>query len=88
MPLTCFINCLAARNLVLNFPLFLHAISTEKTFKFNKKTGVYKLPRGAIYKLPRVQLINNPLFAIHQAFALSKQNQIEMIPKCFRLRVA
>ena len=30
-----------------------------------------KLPRGAIYKLPCVQLINNPFFAIHQVFALS-----------------
>ena len=41
-------------------------ISTEKTFKFNKKTPVHKLPRGAIYKPPCVQLINNPFFAIHQ----------------------
>ena len=46
-------------------------ISTEKTFKFNKKTSVYKLPRVAIYKPPCVQLINNPFFAKHQVFALS-----------------
>ena len=31
---------------------------------------VYKLPGGAIYKPPCVQLINNPCFAIHQVFAL------------------
>ena len=29
------------------------------------------LPRGAIYKPPRAQLINNPFFAIYQVFALS-----------------
>ena len=38
---------------------------------FNKKTPVYKLPRGAIYRPPCVQLINNRFFAIHQVFALS-----------------
>ena len=54
----------------LDLPSF-YRISTEKTFKFNKKTGVYKLPRGAIYKPPCMQLINNPFFAIHQVFALS-----------------
>ena len=43
----------------------------EKTSKFNKKTPVYKLPWGAIYKPPCVRLINNPFFAIHQVFALS-----------------
>ena len=46
-------------------------ISTEKTFKFNKKNPVYKLPRGAIYEPPCLQLINSPFFAIHQVFALS-----------------
>ena len=40
-------------------------------FPQNKKTGVYKLPRGAIYKPPCVQLINIPFFAIHQVFARS-----------------
>ena len=44
-------------------------ISAEKTFKFDRKTPVYKLPRGAIYKPPGVQLINNPFFAIHQVFS-------------------
>ena len=42
----------------------------RKTFKFNKKTPVYKLPRGAICKPPCVRLINSPFFAIHQVFAL------------------
>ena len=35
-----------------------------------KKTPIYKLSRGPIYKPPCVQLINNPFFAIHQVFAL------------------
>ena len=54
----------------LTFPSFCW-ISTEQTFKFHKKTPVYKLPRGAIYKPPCVQLLNNPALAIHQVFALS-----------------
>ena len=37
-------------------------MSTEKTFKFSKKTAVYKLPWGVIYKLHCMQLINNPFF--------------------------
>ena len=48
-------------------------ISTEKTFKFNKMTPVYELPRGAVYKPPCAQLINNTFFAIHQVFALSTE---------------
>ena len=65
------ISCLAARNLVLNFLLFVQDFHREKTFKCNKKTPVYKFPRGAIYKPPCVQLINNTFFAIHQVSALS-----------------
>ena len=64
------INCLAARDLVLNSPSFCR-ISREKTSKFSKKAPVYKLPQGAIYKPPCVQLISNPFFVIHQVFALS-----------------
>ena len=51
----------------IKLPLFLW-ISTEKTFKFNKKTPVYKLPRGAIYKPPCVQLINNLFFLLYIKF--------------------
>ena len=47
------------------------AFPQRTPFKFNKKTAVYKLHRGAIYKPPCVQLINHPFFAIHQVFALS-----------------
>ena len=36
-------------------------ISTEQTFRCNIKTPTYKLPRGAIYRPPSVQLISKPL---------------------------
>ena len=56
------------------FSIKLSALSVgfpqRRPLKFNKKTRVYKLPRGAIYKPPCVQLINTPFFAIHQVFAL------------------
>ena len=59
-----------------------------KTFKFNKKIPVYKLPRGAIYKPPCVLLINNPFFAVHQVFALLTNTvkveiKSKLIPKHF-----
>ena len=53
--------------IVLNFPSSCR-ISTEKTFEFNKKTPVYKLRRGAIYKPPCMQLIDNPLFRYTSSF--------------------
>ena len=37
---------------------------------------MYRLPRGAIYKPPCVQLINNSFFAIHQVFALLTENVV------------
>ena len=40
-------------------------ISTENTFRFHKKTAVH------IYKPPCLQLVNNPLFAVHQGFAVN-----------------
>ena len=38
-----------------------------KTFKLNKNTQVYKLPRGAIDKPPCVQLINDPYLLYMEA---------------------
>ena len=48
-----------ARALVLNFPSF-HWISTKKSFKPNKGSPLHKLPWGAIFKPPCVQLLSNP----------------------------
>ena len=42
---------------VFYFSLLSCRISTEKTVKFNKKTPLCKLPAGALYKPPCVQLI-------------------------------
>ena len=44
-----------------------------------RPTPIYKLPRGAIYKPPCVQLINSPFFAIHQVFALLSQGKLEQV---------
>ena len=48
-----------------------------------EKTPIYKLPQGAIYKPPCVQLINNPFFAIHQVFALLLKSQGHPFPEIF-----
>ena len=46
-------------------------ISTEKIFKFNRKTPAYNLPEGATYKPASVQLIDKKSFvARHQVFPL------------------
>ena len=74
------VNCLAARNLVLNFALFSVGFSTENTFKLNKRTAVYKLPWGAIYKPPCMQFINNPFLAIHQVFLRCQKNSGKNCP--------
>ena len=79
--------------LVLNFPSFCRN-STEKAFNFIKNAVIYKLPRGAINKPPCVPFINNPSFAIHQVFALSRFAKEEPIcwqmfsAKCWRLFAA
>ena len=66
-----FINCLAARNLVINFALFLkHFHREDKTFKFYKNTAVYKLPWGAIYKpcMHCHAVYKQPLFCYTSSF--------------------
>ena len=65
------VKCLAARNLVPNFSSSCR-ISTGKTFQFNKKPLIYKLPQGTIYNHPARSLLKKKnLFAKHQVFVLS-----------------
>ena len=61
------------------------AFPQRRPLNLIKRPGVYKLPGGAIYKPPCVQLINNPVFAIHQVFALaSKHKSCILIDMCFQ----
>ena len=59
---------------VLNYSLFLKD-STEKTFKFNKNTVIYKLPYGPVYKMPCVPFIKTNPFLLYVKFLHCQKNQ-------------
>ena len=72
--------------------LSLCRISQRTTLDLIKRPQFIKLPRGAIYKSPCAQLINNPFFAIHQVFALLNFGNIpvttttKIFPKLLRYK--
>ena len=75
------INCLAARNLVIK----LSPLSVA--FPQRRPLNSIEIPQFIINH-PCVQLINNPFFAIHQVFALSRLSPKPRVSKCMILKMA